>query len=318
MKLTSLLALTWCWCIATTGIAQERNNSLSYRFATRAEAQMLVTDIDHHTSNWTQFDIEFRLQKVDGKKSELLRMAMEETRNWSDEEKDNVKKAFKSIQNQIAKQKFNLPFPEEIIIVKTTQKEEGGSTAYTRKNWIALGERILKAPTDTLAQIVVHELFHILTRENHEFKKAMYATIGFNVLDKEIIFPSDISEKQISNPDVSRHDSYATFTINGEKKPCAMILYATKPYNGGELDEYMQIGLVPLNEEFIPIQENGSTVVYPLTAATDFYEVVGNNTDYILDPEEITAENFRYALLNTSGLKTPQIVDKIKEALRKK
>ena len=71
MKLTSLLALTWCCCVATTGIAQENKTSLPYRFATRAEAQMLVTDIDNYTSNWNQFYIEFRLQKVEGKKSEL-------------------------------------------------------------------------------------------------------------------------------------------------------------------------------------------------------------------------------------------------------
>lgn len=318
MKLTSLLALTWCCCVATTGIAQENKTSLPYRFATRAEAQMLVTDIDDYTSNWNQFDIEFRLQKVEGKKSELLRMAMDETRNWSDQEKSNVEKAFKTIQNQISKQKFNLPFPEEIIIVKTTQKEEGGATAYTRKNWIALGEKALNAPIETLTQVMVHELFHILTRENHEFKKAIYATIGFTVLDKEIIFPSDINQKRISNPDVSRYDSYATFTIEGEKQPCTMVLYSEKPYSGGDLSQYMQTGLIPLNERYIPVQEKGNTVIYPLTAATDFYEVVGNNTPYTIDPEEIAAENFQYALLNTGNIKTPQIIEKIKEVLKKK
>lgn len=318
MKLTSLLAATYCCCLATAGIAQESKTPLSYRFATQAEAQMLVTDIDEYTNNWNQFDIEFRLQKADGKKSELLRLAMKETRNWSEEEKANVKKALSQIQKQIGTQKYSLPFPEEVIIVKTTQKEEGGSTAYTRKNWIALGEQALGMKADSLALIISHELFHILTRENHAFKKAVYATIGFNVLDREIIFPSDINQKRISNPDASQHDSYATFTINGEKKDCAMIIYSDKPYNGGTLTDYMQTGLVPLNEHHIPIQENGKTVIYPLTAASDFYEVVGQNTTYTIDPEEIAAENFRHALLNTHEVKTPQIVAQIRNILQGK
>lgn len=318
MKLTSLLVAAWCCCLATTGIAQESKTPLSYRFATKAEAQMLVTDIDDYTSNWNQFDIEFRLQKTDGKKSELLRMAMNETRNWSEEEKANVKKALNQIQNQITRQKYSLPFPEEVIIVKTSQKEEGGATAYTRKNWIALGEQILHLKADSLAQVITHELFHILTRENHAFKKAVYATIGFNVLEREIIFPSDINQMRISNPDASRHDSYATFTINGKKQNCTMLLYTNRTYNGGSLTEYMQTGLVPLNEQFIPIQENGKTLIYPLNVASDFFDIVGQNTAYTIDPEEIAAENFRYAFWHTNGVKTPQVIEKIKTILKRK
>lgn len=317
MKLISLLAAACC-CFATTGIAQENKNPLSYRFATKAEAQMLITDIDNYTSNWNQFDIEIRLQKTDGKKSELLRMAMDETRNWSDKEKDNVRQALKRIQDQIAKQKYTLPLTEEVVIVKTTQKEEGGSTAYTRKNWIALGEQALGLQADSLAQIIAHELFHILTREDHVFKKAVYATIGFNVLDREIIFPSDIGQKRISNPDVSRYDSYATFTVNGEKTNCVLMLYSDKPYNGGNLTEYMQTGLIPLNEQFIPIQENGKTLIYPLSAASDFLETTGENTAYTIDPEEIAAENFRHALMNTGEVKTPKIIKDIQAILKKK
>lgn len=317
MKLTSLLAITCCCCVATTGIAQKSQTSLSYRFATRAEAQMLVTDIDNYTTNWNQFDIESRLQKTNGKKSELLRLAMDETRNWSDTEKEKVKKVLNLLQNQITKQKFNLTFPEEIIIIKTTQKEEKSSKAYTRDNWIALGEQILSQNTDTLTQVITHELFHILSRENHAFKKAVFATIGFNVLDKNIIFPSDINLKRISNPNINSYDSYATFTINGQKQNCTMVLYSEKPYNGGQLTDYMQIGLIPLNEQNIPIQENNNTVIYPLTAASDFYDIVGQNTTYVIDPEEIAAENFRLAFLNIKEVKTPQIVEKIKEILKK-
>ena len=74
----------------------------------------------------------------------LLQFAMEQTLNWSDTEKERISKAMKSLDAEIKKQSYNLDFPKEIIFVKTTQKEEGNAEAYTRVNWIAIGEHALK------------------------------------------------------------------------------------------------------------------------------------------------------------------------------
>ena len=34
----------------------------------------------------------------------------------------------------------------------------------------------------------------------------------------------------ISNPDVEKHNSYATFTINNQKKDCYLVLTSIKPF----------------------------------------------------------------------------------------
>ena len=73
-----------------------------------------------------------------------------------------------------------------------------------------------------------HELFHLLTRQNSNFKKDIYKVIGFTVIEKEIIFPSDLAEIRISNPDISRYDSYGTFTIGGQKQYCTMVIYTDR------------------------------------------------------------------------------------------
>ena len=125
----------------------------------------------------------------------------------------------KSLDAEIKKQSYNLDFPKEIIFVKTTQKEEGNAEAYTRVNWIAIGEHALKEASDAdLKYLVAHELFHLLTRQNSNFKKDIYKVIGCTVIEKEIIFPSDWAEIRISNPDISRYDRYGTFTIGGQKQ----------------------------------------------------------------------------------------------------
>lgn len=319
MTLKHQFLVVLCVAISTVASWAQSNkfaNSV-FRFATRAEAQMLITELDDYTRNWNQFDIDVRLQKPQGRKSALLQFAMDQTLNWSDEEKARISKTMKSLDTEIKKQKYNLEFPKEIVFVKTTQKEEGNAEAYTRMNWIAIGEEALKSSSDTdLKYLVAHELFHLLTRQNAHFKKDMYQIIGFEVAEKEILFPSDLAEIRISNPDISRYDSYGTFTIGGQKQYCTMVIYTDKPYNGNTLFDYMKIGLVPLNGEFIPVQKSGKTIIYSLDEAEDFYTQVGKNTSYVINPEEIMADNFAYTLIGKKDLPNPEIIQKTQKVLK--
>ncbi|MDY3267250.1 MAG: hypothetical protein SOX26_06980 [Phocaeicola sp.] len=315
MKIQHLL-LTICLCCFTLpNFAQKK---LSFRFATRAEAQMLITDIDNFTNKLNQFDINARLQKQDGKKSEFLRLAMNETLNWGDQDKARITKSFKSILAKITKQKLKIDYPIEIVLVKTTMNEESGAGAYTRKNWIAIGEKALKESTDeNLEYLLSHELFHLLTRSDKEFKQEAYSAIGFTVTDKELFFPIDIQEKRISNPDIEAYDSYATFTIQGKPQKCSMIIYTDKPYTTGGLFDYLKVGLVPLSENLLPIQKDGVTVIYDIKEAEDFFDKVGNNTKYIINPEEIMADNFAYLITQKKGLPNQEIIEKLADALKK-
>lgn len=162
----------------------------------------------------------------------------------------------------------------------------------------------------------MHETFHILTRLNPGFKEKLYRAIDFNILPKEIEFPEDIRKSRISNPDVSRCDSYATFTIDGKPQNCTMIIYTNRPYTTGKFYQYINVGLIPLDESFKPLRESGKTVIYPLQKATDFFDKVGRNTGYVIDPEEVLADNFAIALLNTPNVHTPELQKKVQELLK--
>ena len=148
MKLTHLLFTLIAFLVMTSGKAQKASADIPYRFATRAEAQMLITDIDAYTNGWNQFDLNVRLQTQNGRKSQLLKLAMESTLNWSDADKAKLNKAFAKIETAIKKQNLKLPVPSEVILMKTSMAEEGGATAYTRENWIAVGEKALEKATE--------------------------------------------------------------------------------------------------------------------------------------------------------------------------
>lgn len=315
MRLSHWILSVLLCCISFTASAQKK---ISYRFATRAEAQMLITDIDNFTNRLNSFDINLRLGKENGRKSELLRLAMNETLNWSETEKKKITAAFKSLQAKIDKQKLKIKYPQEVILVKTSMKEEMNVAAYTRRNWIALGEKYINESTpESLEYLLAHEMFHLLTRSNKDFKKSVYSVIGFNVTDRELFFPIDIIEKRISNPDIEMYDSYAEFTINGQKQKCSMMIYSVIPFSAEKtLSDYLSVGLIPLNDSLIPLQENGQTVIYSIDQAEDFYQKIGKNTEYIINPEEILADNFAYLVTQKKNLPNPEIIQKIAAILK--
>lgn len=318
MKLRQLFIIAFHLTSAT--IFAQKTTDIPFRFATRAEAQMLITDIDEYTRGWNQFDINVRLQTEQGRKSQLLAFAMNQTLNWSDKDKERISQSIKTIDAEIKKQKLMLDFPQELVFIKTTTKEEGYAGAYTRKNWVAVGEKALNEISDKdLTSLIAHEIFHILSRGNADFKKATYNTIGFTVMNREILFPADIIEKRISNPDVNRYDSYVNLTVNGKKQNCTMMIYTDSPYNpedGKTLFNYIQIGLIPLNENFIPVQQDGKTIIYDVDQADDFYDQIGRNTNYVINPEEILAENFAYLLTGKEDLQSPEVIDRLREVLK--
>ena len=268
---------------------------------------------------YNQFSVGFcrRSKTPEGKREDLVSLAVREVREWTAEEAQQIEQIRKNLNDTIRKYGYRIPFPKEIVLVKTTMKDEGGAGGYTRSNWIALTDATFQRGTEAShTRLLVHETFHILTRLNPGFKEKLYRAIDFNILPKEIEFPEDIRKSRISNPDVSRCDSYATFTIDGKPQNCTMIIYTNRPYTTGKFYQYINVGLIPLDESFKPLRESGKTVIYPLQKATDFFDKVGRNTGYVIDPEEVLADNFAIALLNTPNVHTPELQKKVQELLK--
>lgn len=298
------------FCYSMKSMAQ-----INLRFVDAAEASRLLSTEDAMTDQWSKFDYEARLGRKGGTKQELLDFISQQARDWSNADKEKMQKAAEVLNQIIREQQLNLPLPQEIRILKTTMAEEGGAGGYTRKDYIVIEENVDKFSDATAQYLLAHELFHILTRNNPDFRSRMYKLIGFSIADREFKRPDDLRDVLITNPDVNRFDSYATFTINNERKSCAMIIYSAKPYEGDSFFKYLTIGLVPLKDGS-PEKKQGKTIVYSVEQACDFFEKVGRNTDYIINPEEILAENFAGVLLGKQA-QTPELHDKIRKALKK-
>ncbi|MBF6607153.1 MAG: hypothetical protein ITG00_00250 [Flavobacterium sp.] len=286
------------------------------KFASPDKARQLLLTEDLFTKSWSQFDIDARLQKNNSTKQELFTFITEQVREWTEEEKEKLNKIFREIDQSVADQKFKLNFPEEIYFVKTTALEEGGAGGYTRGNYIVLKSDIMALPENSVKQTVIHELFHILTRYDNEFRRDMYAIIGFKLM-KPIKYPEAIAHRRITNPDAPQTDSYVTLRKDGSAN-YMMILYSDGAYGGGLFFQYLNVGFLQLDAKKQPVVDKGFPVIHSMNEVEGFFEQIGRNTQYILHPEEIMADNFVFAINDRKGQPTQKIVQEIQKRLRKR
>lgn len=277
---------------------------LAWRFTDADEGAQLLRGNAAYCEGFNDADLAYRLQKNGGTVDEWLELAAGQTRDFSPEEQRCVAQAFSIIEGLLTKGNLTLPPLEEILLVKTTAAEECGADAYTHKNQIYLSEELLEIAASGeggllyFTHVLMHELFHCITRANPDFRAEAYALIGFDVQAEEFEIAPALRQRVISNPDVARHDSSAVFTIGGETTEC-FIVFAAEPWEAPGDSFFVRGGAA-----LVPVARPEES--YPVEAASDFWDVVGRNTTYVLDPEECMADNFSLALQLAGGFITPE------------
>lgn len=320
-KFNLFLICAFCQIIATSTITKAQDaDTVSFRFANTEEASKLVGADDSFTLGWSDFDIISRLQNPNGTREDLLAFRQREVREWTEEEKQLILQDMLELNKIIRAEGYELPFPKEVILVKSTMKDEGNAGGYTQANWIALSANYLeRAGDDNRRKLLLHELSHILTRNSFSYKQKLYSALGFNVVPESLAYPEFLVKRRISNPDIAAYDSYGPFKINGKTENCAMYLYTDRDWNKGEFFEYVRIAFVPYGDDLKPKTDaQGKVIIYDISEVEDFTERVGKNTNYIIHPEEILAENFVLAFLNKTEVPTPQLIEKIRNILTNK
>lgn len=326
-KLVSLivslvLALSFGSCGKADSSTETTTSShIDYNYLSAQECANTLRGLDSYYDGLSQKCLDFFMQKKDATKEEYIEYSAEQALDFTEEEKAILDRTVEAVEQKLDAASLHLPEMETISFAKTTMQEASGAGAYTHGTTIFFSETVLsmlvkdEAKTaDTAYEVLAHELFHCLTRSNSDFRKAMYGILGFTVADEEFDIPEAVHAQMISNPDVERHDSYATFTINGEKKDCYLVFLTKDSFEnpGDSLFNSMYTGLVDISDG----------TLYSYTDASDFNEVMGENTDYCEDPEECMATNFSYAVVfgmdgkDGKGYKSPEIIHQIMDYLK--
>lgn len=326
-------------------VPEEKTSHISYRFASAEEGRQLRLNNTNYFNALTQNDIDWKFRCSGKTVAELKTFAADQIQDFTDTEKKAIDAMVSSIETRLDALDIFLR-PDEIIFIKSDMQDEGGAGGYTHKNEIYLNSFLVQVLVDVLQgndtyppdyleyisltapYLIAHELFHCLSRNDARFRQQMYSLIGSTVMDHEVEFGPAVRNMLIQNPDVERYDNWAEFTINGQKRRCILIpVYECSFAEAAATDpdpsffNHMQCVLVPLDapDTMIPIEQ-----------ASDFYTVLGHNTDYVIAAEECMADNFGFLVAyGFSGhfdyvdgktqfftYQTPQLIHNICETLR--
>ncbi len=318
--------LLFCLCAAAVpgaawaGDAQTQQTQervLSYHLADAEEGAALMLGNAEYYAGFSQNDLDYRMQKQGASMEEYQAFAREQVLDFTEDEAALIEEYFLDMEARLAETGCVLPPLDEIVFIKTTMAEECDAGGYTHNTQIYVSEHLLaegaagdEGLSDYLTTFFWHELFHCLTRCNPDFRADMYRIIHFTVGDGDYPLPPRVFEYHISNPDVEHHNSWASFLIDGKEVKCFTDFVTTKHFEvpGDTFFDYATTALVPID---------GADIYYTPEQASNFDEVFGRNTGYVVDPEECMADNFSYAMSfgmdgpEGMGYPNPEIIEAI-------
>jgi len=291
------------------------------RFVGKEEGGKILSTKDDFISRLSPFDRAARL-KVDRAVSEeeFLNFISRNTLDWAKDDIETVRTSVEELRSAL--RQFSVRLPPTVQMIKTTGAEEGNA-AYTRGTAIIIPQAALAKGQKEMEKLICHELFHILSRQNPSLRERLYEAIGFALCD-EIELPSELASRKITNPDAPRNDHFIRLSVRGQEYLAVPVLFSTaKVYSverGGEFFDYLNFQFLIMekaNALHLDIHyENSMPELVGPQEVSGFFEQVGRNTQYIIHPEEILADNFALLVLKERNVPSPEILDKITKILR--
>ena len=313
-----IAAVLLVWLTTDIVITEIYAGRIPHHYASAKEGRELMLSNTEYYENITQIDIDNRLGRSGATLDELLEASAAEVKSFNIFEMYITDRRIANMAKTLERNGYELPHLEKIVFIKTDMTVEGMSASgYTHGTQIYLNSiniliSVIPEAGKFFEQLLWHEMFHCLTRNNPEFRAEMYSLINFTVTGTEYELPPCIKDLYRSNPDVEHHDSYATFNIDGQDIDCFVAWVYLQEQDGSYSDDTPV--LVPID---------GTDTYYLPEQASNFDEVFGTNTDYVFDPEECMADYFKYAMYygiegqGGEGYPNPGIIQGIIDVMRK-
>lgn len=267
-------------------------------------ASSIISEKDDYISNFSDFDLQSRLGTWEEvSKKDLLEFLSHQTLDWTNSEKEKVERIFEELGN--AYNQYEEFILESVTLIKTTGQEESDA-AYTRKNCIFLPTSMIHWSYKELKELIAHELFHIISTNNPDFRNRWYAKLGF-IACPELVVPEEYKKLYVTNPDTIGKNCYVEYKDNGAQIKAVPFLYSKKPYRGGYFFQYFRFSFLIVemsNNKCLPVYEekrlkfvDAPQKLYDLCKEIDPYD-----NQHRLHPEEILAYYWSFLPFSESEL----------------
>lgn len=182
--------------------------------------------------------------------------------------------------------------PEKINIVKIKNGHYGNDVYYTRGSTIFIPENIFdNFVAETQLPVMIHEIWHIMSRTNLNLREKAFALIGFKPHGLKLQIDPNLEKKRLYNPD-GVTDEYA-LKIGGLWVMPIITANASKFFKDNPFFfDYLKFDLYDASATGIMDDEPLN-----LNLTNEFFKEIKDNTQYIIHPDEILADNFMLAVL---------------------
>jgi hypothetical protein len=201
-------------------------------------------------------------------------------------------------------------------LIKSKAKQYGEGTWYTRESCIVIPfDALNKRDRAEFIGTLYHEIFHCYSRENPEKRAELYALIGFKATSKILNMPRPLKDRILLNPDGVNFAVKIDLVQSPDKTISAFpILYSTEYQviaKKKKFFDYMGFNLYEAIDEEphidVMTKSDGFTSSLSIKEQPDFMRQIGDNTGYIIHPDEVLADNFMFVC---NSIKEPKSLDK--------
>ncbi len=201
-------------------------------------------------------------------------------------------------------------FPDTVRLAKTRARHYGPGVYYTREDCIIIPENeLMPDNADVLTEVMLHEVFHIYSRYHPQQREALYRIIGFERLPLPLALPDSLQQRLLLNPDGIDFQYGITFDgPDGQPVQAVGLIRSAFPdyhHSRPRYFEYIDFQLYPVvrrDSAFEVLVRNGSeSPLPPVDSLSGFFRLIGDNTSYIIHPDEILADNFVLLVMMDTG-----------------
>ena len=211
--------------------------------------------------------------------------------------------------------------PANVKLIKSKGTYYGEDAFYTRENCIVIpSERIAARESNAMLSVLLHEIFHLYSREKPDKQAALYNIIGFEKIgdSRDLLIDAPLKERILSNPDGPNFAYGIDLTSSKGDIKCIPIISSTLPgfvKEKGEFFDYLYFDLFEVQKQSdgkwkVLSNDKGQAMV-PDDAMPSFFDQIKYNTQYIIHPDEVLADNFMILALSK---RDPSSLDDFDEA----
>lgn len=284
-------------------------STVEFRYASVEKGREILLGEDEWYAHLGDAEIAIRLESITPDKTvdDLKKLYAEQVLAWSEEEIAATRKVI--ARNLPRLRVYDHLLPDTVWLIKTTERVEGGMP-HTRNNAI-----VLPTPGNALDDnLLLHELFHVLSRHQSGDQASLYRILGFKPCMLEET-PWMIS-RRLSNPDVP----FGAYYVDREgERPRGILPWvhtssaAFDPTVTSGLGGHIRFAFlsVEIEGENCKPRTPGRDIPWELAPgqAPEYFAAIGDNTGYIIHPEEVLADNFVFLVTGREDLPSPEIVE---------